>query len=154
MKLKLKFVSYHIKGGAFVAQNYKTRQRAVIEQLLKEKAGEHLTADDIALILSRRGYSVGKATVYRCLDRMMEQGCVKKYSFGEGESARYEYHADAQPLRYHLRCSHCGELLHLECRELDKLPQHIFEHHGFTLDVSQLVLVGCCEKCGSKRSGV
>lgn len=131
-----------------MSQQYKTRQRAVVEQLLAEHTGEHLTAESIVSLLAEKGESVGKATVYRTLERLTEQGTVKKYLFGEGKSACYEYCA-GKPL-YHLRCCECGELTHLDCEFLDELPEHVFEHHGFTLDSSQIVLVGKCAKCSEK----
>lgn len=131
-------------------QEYKTRQRAMIEALLAEHSGEHLTADEVAALLRERGEAVGKATVYRCLERLIECGTVKKYLFGEGKSACYEYRAEAEHQCYHLKCSQCGALTHMECEFLDELPEHVLEHHGFTLDASQIVLVGRCEKCSQK----
>ena len=137
-----------------MAQAYKTKQRLIIEGFLKERAGEHLTADDIVFMLEQRGRPVGKATVYRCLERLMEQGMVKRYAFGEGKSASYEYQEEAEKGRYHLKCCGCGELTHLECELLDRLPEHILEHHGFTLDAGQTVLMGRCEKCsGHTQNG-
>ncbi len=129
-----------------MANTYKTRQRHMIEELLKAHNGEHLTADGIVSLLEKNGNSVGKATVYRCLEKMIERGEVKKYLFGEGKSACYEYQ-NLPVLHYHLKCSVCGELTHLECEMLDRLPEHIFEHHGFKLDAVQTVLMGCCSKC-------
>ena len=130
-----------------MAQTYKTKQRAAIEAFLKEQAGKHLTADEISQALQQRGCAVGKATIYRCLERMIEQGVVKRYAFNEGDSASYEYHTDNAKIRYHLKCCGCGEMTHLECELLDSLPEHILEHHGFTLDAAQTVLMGQCEKC-------
>lgn len=134
-----------------MAEKYKTKQRAVIETLLKEYCGEHLTAEEIVSILEKRGSPVGKATVYRCLEMLIKQGAVKKYVFGEDKSACYEYQLGMAIQHYHLKCSHCGELTHMECDFLDKLPEHVFEHHGFALDPSQIVMVGCCEKCAQKN---
>ena len=133
-----------------MGEGYKTRQRAMIEQLLKERAGEHLTADEITELLLSRGCRVGKATVYRCLDRLIERGEVRRYSFEGEKSASYEYQAGLTKPRYHLQCSKCGGIAHLECGVLDELPEHIMSHHGFRLDASQIVLVGCCQSCGAK----
>ena len=130
-----------------MAKDYKTKQRAAIEQLLKQHSGEHFTADEIIAELNKSGASVGKATVYRCLERMMEQGVVKRYAFNEDKSASYEYLPESSKASYHLKCCGCGEMTHLECDLLDTLPAHILEHHGFTLDAAQTVLMGKCEKC-------
>lgn len=134
-----------------MTQNYKTRQRELITKLLVAHAGEHFTAAEITGMLASQGASVGKATVYRCLELMIASGEVKKYSFGEGESACYEYQNKEGHLHYHLRCSDCGELSHMECEYLDSLPHHVFEHHGFVVDPASLVLVGRCEKCTEKQ---
>ena len=134
-----------------MTQGYKTKQRAMIEKLLKENSGEHITADKIVTLLNEKGCAVGKATVYRCLERMIEQGTVKKYAFGEGKSACYEYQGECSASHYHLKCNVCGELTHLECDLLNSLPEHVLEHHGFKLDTVQTVLMGTCEKCGKNR---
>ncbi len=134
-----------------MAEGYKTRQRAVILEVLKAHSGEHFTAEEIATLLERYGRPVGKATVYRCLERLIEQGSVKKYQFGEGKSACFEYQPGPQPQHYHLKCAYCGALTHLECAYIDKLPEHVYKEHGFELDAAQIVLVGCCAQCADKR---
>lgn len=134
-----------------MAQNYKTRQRELIADLLMRHAGEHFTAAEITDMLLLEGAAVGKATVYRCLELMIAAGEVKKYAFGDGESACYEYQNKDEHLHYHLRCRQCGELSHMQCGYLDSLPQHVFEHHGFVVDPASLVLEGRCEKCSGKQ---
>lgn len=153
MKPRLKFILRDGNGweAYLMAEGYKTKQRAFIVELLKEYRGRHLTAEEIATLLEQRGNAVGKATVYRCLERLIEQGGVKKYLFGEGKSACYEYQLGQQSPHYHLKCSQCGALTHLECEYLDSLPEHVYEHHGFTLDAAQIMLVGCCEQCTKKQ---
>lgn len=134
-----------------MAGGYKTRQRAVVLELLKAHSGEHFTAEEIVTLLERHGRPVGKATVYRCLDRLIEQGSVKKYQFGEGKSACFEYQPGPLPQHYHLKCAYCGALTHLKCGYLDKLPEHVYKEHGFELDAAQIMLVGCCAQCAEKR---
>lgn len=127
-------------------EGYKTRQRAAILELLRARGGEHLTAKDIISELNRCGIPVGKATVYRSLQRLIEQGSVRKYNFGEGKSARFEY--QPEPQNYHLKCAYCGALIHLKCNYIDKLPEHVYQEHGFALDAEQIMLVGRCSQCG------
>lgn len=134
-----------------MAEGYKTRQRAVILELLRAHSGEHFTAEEIATLLERYGRPVGKATVYRNLERLIEQGSVRKYQFGEGKSACFEYQQGPQPQHYHLKCARCGALTHLRCDYIDKLSEHVYNEHGFELDAAQLVLVGCCAQCADKQ---
>ena len=135
-----------------MSDGYRTRQRAVVLALLKEHHGQHLTAEEIVALLDARGSAVGKATVYRCLERLIVQGNVKKYCYGEGKSACYEYQPEEGHVHYHLKCAHCGALSDLECAYLDRLPEHVYAHHGFTLDAAAIVLMGSCAECSAHTS--
>ena len=116
---------------------------------MKNEPGTHFTADDIIRRLSSSGNNVGKATVYRHLDKLINSGKVRKYIIDEGVSACYEYIGDSHDCHahYHLKCSQCGELLHVKCEYLDEVKSHILEHHGFIISTEKTVLYGICEKC-------
>lgn len=112
-----------------------------------------MTAEDISHILGERGCPVGKATVYRHLEKMLHEGSVRKFVLHDGESACYQYVGDSADCcnHYHLKCSECGKLLHVECGFLDKVAEHIFEHHGFTLSEENTVLYGVCAECAERK---
>ena len=46
-------------------KSYKTRQRSQILDCLIDNKSKHLTADEISVILKKKGNEVGKTTVYR-----------------------------------------------------------------------------------------
>lgn len=129
--------------------SYTTRQGEMILSLLKNEAGRHFTADDIIKELSNSGNSVGKATVYRHLDKLIKAGSVRKYIVDEGSSACFEYIDQEHHCHehYHLKCSSCGTLLHVKCEYLDEVAAHILGHHGFVISPEKTVLYGICEKC-------
>ncbi|MBQ9993792.1 MAG: transcriptional repressor [Clostridia bacterium] len=130
------------------SSHYNTKQRERILSYLTEHADEHMTADDIISGLRAEDISIGRATVYRYLDRLAELGQVIKFSSGGG-SACYQYLSHSEECRshYHLRCKGCGSLIHCECAMLDELSRHIREHHSFAIDASSTVLFGMCDKC-------
>lgn len=129
--------------------SYNTKQGELILSLLRRQPGRHFTADDIISELARVGRSVGKATVYRHLDKLIKQGLVRKYIAEEGQSACFEFIDESGNCEqhYHLKCSECGRLLHVECGYLDELAQHISEHHGFAISPERTVLFGLCREC-------
>lgn len=129
--------------------SYNTKQGSLILSLLQKQPGRHFTADDIISELAKDGRPVGKATVYRHLDKLIKQGLVRKYIAEEGQSACFEFidKSGNCELHYHLKCSGCGRLLHVECGYLDELAQHVLEHHGFVISPEKTVLYGMCEKC-------
>ncbi len=134
-----------------MADGYKTRQRTLVVSLLERLGDRHLTAEEIVSLLAAEGNPVGKATVYRCLDRLVEQGTARKFLLGEGECACYQYQAGDCHSHYHLKCARCGALLHLECSYIDGMAEHLKATHGFLLDPSKIVLYGLCERCAAQK---
>lgn len=130
---------------------YNTKQGDLILRLIRENGGRHLTAEDIVRRLADSGCAVGKSTVYRHLERLTREGTVRRFVLHDGESACYQFAGDCCCNHYHLKCSRCGRLLHVECEYLDKVSEHIYEHHGFTLSEENTVLYGLCADCAGKE---
>jgi Fur family ferric uptake transcriptional regulator len=143
--MKLIFNFNLMPGGESVV--YNTRQRELIFELLMENCDKHMTADDVANSLLYKGNAVGKSTVYRYLDKLVESGEVRKYIVEEGKSACYQYVGRSERCSNHFKCSGCGELLHIDCEYLDRVGEHVFEQHGFRLSNEKTVLYGTCLNC-------
>lgn len=134
---------------------YKTRQRDEILAALKDLGSGHVTAGDVYAHLCAAGSQIGRTTVYRQLERLVDEGAVEKY-VGEGRhSACFEYIGrDAHTTSgtcYHLRCERCGRLIHLSCDALEGICNHLLAEHGFVLDAKRTVFYGICEACGARE---
>ena len=131
---------------------YRTRQRERILQLLTERRGEHLSAEEVVDLLRREGAPVGRATVYRYLERLVEQGSARKYFLEGGAGCCYQY-SGGEDCRehFHLKCTGCGALFHVDCDYLDALERHVFDHHQFIIDNTKTVLYGLCAGCAAKK---
>ncbi len=132
---------------------YKTKQRAELEEYLASTKGSHVTAADICAHFRSRDKRIGTTTVYRRLEELVSAGEVKKYFIDETSSACFEYigpggdpTAECRAC-YHLKCEKCGRLIHLDCKEITALENHITEHHGFRIDPARTVFYGICEEC-------
>ncbi len=132
---------------------YNTRQRATILEILKENSA-HLSARDIIERLKSRGEKIGPATVYRTLDRLCEQGVIKKFVIDERSGACYQYAelGDCEN-HFHLKCVSCGTLFHLDCNFVADMEKHFFEDHGFTVSSGKTVIYGTCSACSGKGEG-
>lgn len=130
-------------------KTYKTKQRTKVLNCLIENKSSHMTADEIVIKLREKGEEVGKATVYRTLDKLIEEGRARKYIYEEGKSACFQYldNENRCHLHFHLKCVSCGRLIHLECDYMKELEKHISEHHKFTVDNTKTVLYGVCGDC-------
>lgn len=130
---------------------YNTRQREEVLSFLQRMPGEHITVNDIANYLNESGSSVGMTTIYRHLDKMVEEGIVKKYMLDASSAACFEYvdkHSECRENGCtHLKCTNCGKLIHLNCDDLKATERHILEEHGFKADMTRTVIYGLCENC-------
>ncbi len=130
---------------------YKTKQRAAVEAVL-QSTDNHVTVEEMVERLNADGKSVGRTTVYRCLERLVEEGRVRKYAAQSGESACYQYISDDHACHehFHLKCTACGRLIHIECDHMNELSAHIAAEHGFAVDPLKTVLYGLCGECAAK----
>ncbi len=131
---------------------YKTKQRDLILSYFLEHKTQHTTADDILDYFRRAQNPIGKSTVYRYLNILVNQGIVKKYSIEEGDCACYQYCEECRNYNniFHLKCSKCGKVIHIECNTLVKLNDDIFKRFNFKVDSSKTILYGLCENCSEK----
>ena len=109
-----------------VRNQYNTRQRSRLLEYMQTVPGEHFTAKDVCDYFQSCGTPIGVATVYRQLERMVEEGL-------------------------HCKCEKCGKLIHLHCEELVQIRSHLKEEHHFTLDPLRTVFYGLCEDCAAGR---
>lgn len=130
-------------------KEYDTRQKRLILSLLQEKQSEHVTADQILSYLKQNAESVGLATVYRNLDKLVQDGVIIKYIGMDGSSASYQYIGDAAEHKdhYHLVCLQCGQMEHLHCNIIEEFAAHIQNEHRFLLDSMKTVFYGYCQNC-------
>ena len=71
-------------------KNYQTRQGAAILAALREVGG-HATADALYTAMCEAGQRVGRTTVWRQLEKLVERGVVQKYPGAPGERTCYQY---------------------------------------------------------------
>lgn len=130
-------------------EGYKTRQRDLIFEFFVANKEKHVTADEVLEHLKGQGNSVGKSTVYRYLDRLVNEGKVRKYYIEEGMGACYQYVGDKEECNnhFHLKCIRCGRLIHIKCDYLSEVDEHISKHHDFKVDNTKTVLYGICNRC-------
>lgn len=130
---------------------YQTKQRNELLLFLEKNSGKHFTALEIQIALKREGISIGIATIYRQLEKMTNEGYVLKYANGPHTSTCYEYLKPGSKLHsaeeFHCKCVRCGALIHIECKELSGLGDHLLECHHFLMDPRRTVFYGLCENC-------
>jgi len=132
-----------------MAKNYNTKQKKQLEEIIEVFESEHFTAEDIFEKIKEQGKNVGLTTIYRHLDKMVNEGALRKYISGSGESACYQK-AEKCVEHFHLKCTSCGKLVHLSCKSLDIISHHVESEHGFVIDSCRTVFYGLCKECSLK----
>jgi Fur family ferric uptake transcriptional regulator len=121
-----------------------TAQRLAIAEVLLG-SDRHLSAEEVAGELSKRGQKVGTATVYRAIDTLLESGLVVERDFGEG-FRRFEPARDI-PHHEHLVCTQCGKVEEFRDERLERMTTIIAESRGFARQRHRLVIHGMCREC-------
>ena len=130
---------------------YKTKQKEDILKYLQDNEGKHITVNDIYDHLKEMNLCVGQTTIYRNLEKLVDNGLVNKYTIDSNTPACFEYinpitHCE-NDICFHMRCEKCGVLYHTHCDELKSIIGHIKEEHDFILDPKRTVFYGICNKC-------
>ena len=90
--------------------SYHTQQRCALLAFLSAHADEQFTVEQ--LLAAMGDEAPGRSTVYRALDRLVEEGTVRRFAPESGGSAAYQAmdpgHCDAH---LHLKCVGCGRLI-------------------------------------------
>ncbi len=128
-------------------KGYQTEQKRVLLTFLEQNQSRMLTIEQIAAGLQSQ--SVGKSTVYRLMNQLVEAGEVRRVV--QGNSRRFGYQLVPTPCHGHLhcRCVTCGRLYHLDSAVSGELGQ-LVKPLGFALDPSKTTLMGVCDGCGGR----
>jgi Fur family ferric uptake transcriptional regulator len=113
----------------------------------------HLSADDLFDLVRRQAPGIGRATVYRTLQWMVEAGIARKVDFGEGRS-RYEP-SYGHPRHFHLICNGCHRSSEFLSSDIETLVEEVAAARAFAPAQTVVQIYGLCEECrtGSARAG-
>ena len=129
---------------------YKTKQQDLLFSYLNEMQGKHFTAEDVRTHFAEKNISIGIATIYRQLEKLVAEGKIQKYFIDEHSAACFEYAGEKcnpEEQHFHLKCEVCGKLIHMECEEVEELSEHLKTEHGFALNPFRTVFYGICKDC-------
>ena len=121
-----------------------THQREAIAMALFESE-QQLSVDELADVLRERGEALGKATIYRTLNLLVEAGLARELDFGEGFK-RYEHQA-GEARHDHLVCTECGQVVRFSRPDIEQLQMEIAGEAGFKIQTRRFEIYGQCPEC-------
>ena len=120
-------------------------RRAVLEILLRSSTP--LTAYEVLDLLRQGDASATPASVYRCLDFLLDRGVAHRL-----ETTR-AYVACGHPEHPHagqfLICRQCGTVVETEDERVTAATEQLGHRLGFSLDQRTVELLGLCGACRS-----
>ena len=102
----------------------------------------HPTAEEVYEKLRAECPSIGRATVFRNLSVLAEEGRAVKLFFPD-EVARYDGNVDGH---YHFVCRRCDAIIDLPATQ--KLPLPVSD--AFTVEQQEINFYGLCRECHRK----
>src|SRR5690606_17732222 len=124
-----------------------TPQREATVRVLLENEDDHLSAEDVYLLVKDKSPDIGLATVYRTLELLTELKVVDKINFGDGVS-RYDLRQEgADHFHHHLICIECGTVDEIQedlLGDVEKIVEHDF---NFKIKDHRLTFHGICWRC-------
>ena len=123
-----------------------TIQRELVKQAVFDMK-RHVTAEELYEFLKEKHPSIGKGTVYRNLEILVDEGKVRKVEVGSGPN-RYDF---TLKNHYHVTCVECGNVFDVDMQEVPNLIEKISDTHGMDFLTYDIAFKGICKKCKSRK---
>ena len=132
-----------------------TTQRVAILEVLDNRPGEHLTAEELYDQVREKFPEIGIATVYRTIQVLSELNLIDKlnlddgyvrYEISKGNSTEVSHH------HHHLICLDCGNVYAFQDDLLETLEERIMDTMGFQVVDHEVKLYGHCKSCKANKS--
>jgi Fur family ferric uptake transcriptional regulator len=109
-----------------------------------ERAGGFASAQELYASLRKQGKSTGLATVYRVLQKAVNEKTVDVLRNEDGEAL---YRLCGTGHHHHLICTNCGKTVEIENTTVEKWAAAVAKTHGFKKVTHVVELFGLCAKC-------
>lgn len=128
---------------------YRTKAKEEIRKFVLERQDKHFTVADISRHLEEKMIHMNITTIYRNLDKLIEEGILMKFKNTNEDFTVYQYRQEGENCEshLHLQCDTCGKTIHTTHSFMEKLSKDMMEEYGFNLECKESVLIGRCESC-------
>ena len=132
-------------GTASSVATRNTRQRALVLEAVRSLHNPPTSADVYEAVREKHP-SISRATVYRNLSVLTEQGEVLHIPVAGGAD-RYDFRCDCH---YHAICRECGVVYDVEMPS-EGLLSSVRDTHGFQIEGFDIIFTGLCPDCANPK---
>ncbi|MGA2819545.1 MAG: transcriptional repressor [Anaerolineales bacterium] len=126
-----------------------TRPRSQIAGRIAELAtsGADFTVEELWHDLKHHDPHLGRATVFRAVEMLVNQGLLNRIEFADGS---HTYRACGDEHHHHLTCVQCHRVVDVDVCLPEKLLTAIGEKTGFEIEGHSLFIFGRCADCRNR----
>ncbi|MGN0906470.1 MAG: Fur family transcriptional regulator [Bullifex sp.] len=124
-----------------------TIQCSIVLEAVTKTMG-HATADEIYEMIHKDYPSLSRATVYRNLNRLADEGLIRKILLPGGADC---FERMCSP-HYHVKCRSCGRVFDVDMPYMEDLASRIRDDHGFEILSHDIIFSGICPECRASSS--
>jgi Fe2+ or Zn2+ uptake regulation protein len=127
----------------------KVTRQTIQKDLVKEAvlaSCNHPTAEQIYNLIALEHPSISKATVYRNLNLLVEDGLVKRVQVLGGSDHFDKTVKD----HYHVQCKYCKRVEDIDVAADLGILDNITNAKGYEIDSYEIVFTGVCPDCQEK----
>ncbi|NLG26175.1 MAG: transcriptional repressor [Clostridiales bacterium] len=128
-------------------QRRNTRQRALVKQLVQARR-DHPSANEVYREARALDPTISRATVYRNLNLLAENGEIRHVSMTEVD--RFDWRVERH---YHLQCTGCGAVVDAPLPYRPDMDLAVSEQTGYRVAAHRTTFEGLCPACQKAREG-
>lgn len=121
-----------------------TKQRQEVFDAVNLRC-DHPTADEIFADVKKIDSKISRATVYRDLKQLAEDGKITHVKVPGAD--RYDLRTDKH---YHVKCTVCGKVIDIKMDYFENFDSSVANETGFIINRHQAVFEGICPNCQKK----
>lgn len=109
------------------------------------KSGAVFSADDLIHRLHRSSPRIGRATVYRSIEKLVKMKVLDRIDFNDG--THYFRLCSSGGHHHHVACTSCHKVVDMDfCLDADTIAS-VGREKGFTIEDHAITLFGLCKDC-------
>ncbi|MBQ6067263.1 MAG: transcriptional repressor [Clostridia bacterium] len=133
---------------------YQTQQKTLLLDYMARHAESSLSMEEVAegLKTDLGDKAPGKSTVYRLVNRLVEEGTVRRFNAEDSRRALYQIVGGKNCNHHlHMKCTQCGRLMHMNDEQSEKIIKQIYGNSSFAVSQEQTTLYGSCAECSNQN---
>lgn len=134
---------------------YHTQQKTLLLDYLARHSEKSFSMESLtdAMKTTLGDMAPGKSTVYRLVNRLVDEGTVKRFTEEGSRHSLYQLVSDKSCHHHlHMKCTECGKLVHMNDEQSEAIIRQIYGSSDFAVNQDQTTLYGSCADCIRQRT--